>query len=143
LTKIRKRAYEWAQKDTALKGKMTTKIECPNCQQHIELETPPAPADAGFLVRPEIRAEKLQTIHDEAESVRTQAVVIRNIGWFLLFIGAVAGVSEATSYEGRAESGWAIFASFVGIWIVCCVLSRLARIHAALINLRADALDKK
>jgi hypothetical protein len=60
----------------------------------------------------------------------------------LLALGSITGFVLGQSNENPAL-GWAVFGSGISIWIVCCLLQRLARIHAALVHLRADALARE
>lgn len=115
---------------------MTTKIECPNCQQHIEIESGP------FTEAVDAAAKRLENVHNQprprnpaAEKLEDMVSVGLFLAWGVFIIGGL--ITIALAQNSLSDLIWAAcFGSVFSLFLVFLLFARLAGIHATLLRLQ-------
>jgi len=107
------------------------KIECPTCQQHIEVEAPEtgSVADDGALAR-----RRGEALEDTAGRLRTASRVVMGIGAVVCFF---AGMILAANEQPYLIAVAALASGVFSLFVVLRFFARLAAIQAVLCRLLA------
>jgi hypothetical protein len=120
-------------------------IECPTCKytfvpaqfEEIEKIDKEDGAAIGETDRPK---DRLAVVVKQAESAESDADIWIVAGVVALFLCIVIAVIVGSGNDASWITVVGILGGFVPVWILCCLMSRLAKIHATLLRSRQDAL---